>query len=99
MQIMAAVTWQPGAPFTLTEVELQAPAPDEVVVQIAGVGVCHTDIGARDGQTPFPLPGVVGHEVAGAGAVGLSAVLAAAVRETAAFLIATLGPASIQSLD
>ena len=38
MQILAALVQEVGAPFTLTEVELQEPAPDEVVVQIAGVG-------------------------------------------------------------
>jgi aryl-alcohol dehydrogenase len=65
MQISAAVVQEVGAPFTLTEVELQEPAPDEVVVQIAGAGICHTDIAVQHGHLPFPLPGVLGHEGSG----------------------------------
>lgn len=49
----------------MTEAELQPPAADEVLVQIAGVGICHTDIAIRDGHLPFPLPGVLGHEGSG----------------------------------
>ncbi|MDT5126666.1 MAG: aryl-alcohol dehydrogenase, partial [Mycobacterium sp.] len=65
MQISAAVVQEIGAPFTLTEVELQDPAPDEVVVEIAGAGICHTDIAVQHGHLPFPLPGVLGHEGSG----------------------------------
>jgi len=41
--------------------------PDEVIVEVAGCGVCHTDIGfAIDGvPTRHPLPLVLGHEIAG----------------------------------
>ena len=65
MQISAAVVAEVGAPFALTEVDLQDPAPDEVLVQIAGAGVCHTDIAVKEGHLPFPLPGVLGHEGSG----------------------------------
>jgi aryl-alcohol dehydrogenase len=65
MHISAAVVQEVGAPFTLAEVELQDPAPDEVVVQIAGAGICHTDIAVKEGHLPFPLPGVLGHEGSG----------------------------------
>jgi aryl-alcohol dehydrogenase len=65
MQISAAVVQEVGAPFALTEVELQEPAPDEVVVEIAGAGICHTDIAVQHGHLPFPLPGVLGHEGSG----------------------------------
>jgi aryl-alcohol dehydrogenase len=65
MQISAAVVQEVGGPFALTEVELQDPAPDEVVVQIAGAGICHTDIAVQHGHLPFPLPGVLGHEGSG----------------------------------
>ncbi|MFZ0226618.1 MAG: NAD(P)-dependent alcohol dehydrogenase [Mycobacterium sp.] len=65
MQISAAVAHEVGAPFTLTEVDLEDPAPDEVLVQIAGVGICHTDIAVKEGHLPFPLPGVLGHEGSG----------------------------------
>ena len=65
MQISAAVVKEVGAPFTLTDIDLQEPAPDEVVVQIAGAGICHTDIAVQHGHMPFPLPGVLGHEGSG----------------------------------
>src|ERR1700729_71003 len=65
MQISAAVAHGVWAPFTLAEVDLQDPAPDEVLVQIAGVGICHTDIAVKEGHLPFPLPGVLGHEGSG----------------------------------
>ena len=65
MQISAAVVQEVGAPFVLTEVELEDPAPGEVVVEIAGAGVCHTDIAVQHGHLPFPLPGVLGHEGSG----------------------------------
>ncbi len=43
------------------------PAADEVIVQVAGCGVCHTDVGfAYDGvPTRHPLPLVLGHEICG----------------------------------
>jgi aryl-alcohol dehydrogenase len=65
MQISAALVQEVGAPFTLAEVDLDEPAPDEVLVQIAGVGICHTDIAVKEGHLPFPLPGVLGHEGSG----------------------------------
>jgi aryl-alcohol dehydrogenase len=65
MQISAAVVQEVGGPFTLTALELQDPAPDEVVVEIAGAGICHTDVAVKEGHLPFPLPGVLGHEGSG----------------------------------
>lgn len=46
--------------------ELQA-GPDEVLIEIAGCGVCHTDIGfIYDGvPTRHPLPLILGHEISG----------------------------------
>ena len=65
MQITAAVTASPGAAFTLESVELDAPRPDEILVRIKAVGVCHTDLVAREGAMPFSMPAVLGHEGAG----------------------------------
>jgi 6-hydroxycyclohex-1-ene-1-carbonyl-CoA dehydrogenase len=41
--------------------------PDDARVQVAGCGVCHTDISFYTGQvrTRHPLPLVLGHEIAG----------------------------------
>ena len=68
MQITAAIVREPGANFTLEAVELDEPRADEILVRIAAVGVCHTDLVARAGVMPFSMPAVLGHE--GAGIVG-----------------------------
>ena len=57
------------APGVFAERELpplQA-GPDEVVVEVAGCGLCHTDVGfAYDGvPTRHPLPLILGHEISG----------------------------------
>ncbi|MFF5013269.1 NAD(P)-dependent alcohol dehydrogenase [Streptomyces sp. NPDC001165] len=61
----AAVVESGGAPFTLTDVELDAPGPHEALVRMVAAGLCHTDLGVASGALPFPLPGVLGHEGAG----------------------------------
>ena len=48
MKITAAVTRESGADFVIEEIELEDPRDNEVLVRIVGVGVCHTDIAARD---------------------------------------------------
>jgi 6-hydroxycyclohex-1-ene-1-carbonyl-CoA dehydrogenase len=55
------------APMKLEEFEPAAPSADEVIVQIAGCGVCHTDLGYYyDGvRTNQPLPLTLGHEISG----------------------------------
>jgi 6-hydroxycyclohex-1-ene-1-carbonyl-CoA dehydrogenase len=56
----------PKAPMA-RESFLAAPAKGEVVVAIAGCGVCHTDLGyLYDGvRTNQPLPLALGHEISG----------------------------------
>jgi len=43
------------------------PGPHEVVVAVAGCGLCHTDVGFAHGgvATSHPLPLILGHEIAG----------------------------------
>ncbi|MCA8348469.1 NAD(P)-dependent alcohol dehydrogenase [Burkholderia cepacia] len=65
MKIVAAVTHAPNAPFSLESIELDEPRTDEVLVRIAGSGVCHTDLVAQEGYFPMTLPAVFGHEGAG----------------------------------
>ncbi len=56
-----------GTPLELQDVPLPEPAPGEVLIRVAGCGVCHTDIGFwRDGvRTRRPLPLTLGHEISG----------------------------------
>jgi aryl-alcohol dehydrogenase/geraniol dehydrogenase (NAD+) len=60
----AAVLRNVGAPFAVEKIEVGEPRADEVLVEMAGVGICHTDIACRDGF-PVPLPIVLGHEGSG----------------------------------
>lgn len=48
------------------------PGDDEVVIEVAGCGICHTDVGFAAGGVPtrHPLPLVLGHEIAGRVAKG-----------------------------
>jgi 6-hydroxycyclohex-1-ene-1-carbonyl-CoA dehydrogenase len=56
-----------GEPFEEEAFETPAPAPDEVVIEVAGCGVCHTDLGYYyDGiRTKRELPLTLGHEISG----------------------------------
>ena len=65
MKIDAAVVSKEGGAFEIEPLLLGEPQPDEIVVRIAGVGVCHTDLVCRDQYFPVPLPCVFGHEGSG----------------------------------
>jgi 6-hydroxycyclohex-1-ene-1-carbonyl-CoA dehydrogenase len=58
---------EPGRPLARHELLPLDPGPEEVVVEVAGCGVCHTDVSfAVDGvPTRHPLPLVLGHEISG----------------------------------
>jgi len=62
IQLVAA-----GAPLEIRDVPMPTPRPEEVLVRVAGCGVCHTDIGFwKDGvPTRAPLPLTLGHEISG----------------------------------
>jgi len=57
----------PSAPLELRELPLPEPGENDVVVRVAGCGVCHTDIGFwKDGvATRHPPPITLGHEISG----------------------------------
>jgi Zn-dependent alcohol dehydrogenases, class III len=61
----AAVVREKGGRFAIETVTLEEPRPHEVLVRIAGVGMCHTDLVVRDQYFPTPLPAVLGHEGSG----------------------------------
>jgi len=65
MQTVAAVAREPKGDFSIESVDVEAPRAGEVLVRIAGVGLCHTDLIFRDQFVPYPLPAVLGHEGAG----------------------------------
>jgi aryl-alcohol dehydrogenase len=65
MKIKAAVVREAKGPFVIEEVELEEPRANEVLVRIVSTGLCHTDLVARMGFLPMPIPAVLGHEGAG----------------------------------
>ncbi len=56
-----------GEPFAKQECTFETPAAGEVTVEVAGCGVCHTDLGfLYDGvRTNHELPLTLGHEISG----------------------------------
>ena len=66
MEIKAAVIYEQSGKFIIDQLQLSEPNNDEVLVKVAAVGICHTDLAGRDGHLPIPPPpSVFGHEGAG----------------------------------
>lgn len=65
MKADAAVLRSAGDSFQLEGVHLDEPGCGEILVRIAGTGICHTDLLGRAGLLGVPLPAVLGHEGAG----------------------------------
>ncbi|WP_328470474.1 NAD(P)-dependent alcohol dehydrogenase [Actinoplanes sp. NBC_00393] len=63
MRAVAALVESPGGPFTLRDVEIEPPRPDEILVRITAAGICHTDLIMRRNWPLLPM--VFGHEGAG----------------------------------
>lgn len=73
MQTDAAVLYDMGKPapyadsrpLQIERIELDNPGPGEVLVEMVGAGLCHSDLSVIDGSRPRPMPMVLGHEAAG----------------------------------
>ncbi len=64
----AAVCEAFGKPLVLSEGPAPSPGPREVLIRVAGCGVCHSDLHLVDGDWKdwgTPLPIIPGHEVTG----------------------------------
>ncbi|MFC9057180.1 NAD(P)-dependent alcohol dehydrogenase [Streptomyces sp. NPDC057074] len=64
MKTIAALSTGPDEPFTLAELDIDEPRPDELLVRIEAVGLCHTDL-ATKAMFPDGVAVVLGHEGAG----------------------------------
>ena len=53
--INAAVLRAPDAPYAIEQVRLRDPGPGEVLVKIAGAGMCHTDLLGRSDLVGKPV--------------------------------------------
>jgi len=65
MRVRAAVARDGHKELAIEELELTGPGPDDIVVRMAGCGLCHTDVKALEGGMGVPKPIVLGHEGAG----------------------------------
>jgi len=73
MKTKAAVLYETGAPqpyaeslpLVVDEIDLDGPGTGEVLVEIVGAGLCHSDLSVVDGSRPRPLPMILGHEASG----------------------------------
>jgi len=73
MRMTAAVMYEQGLhapfvqsrPFHVQEVELDNPGHDELLVEVRGAGLCHSDLTTLEGMRKRPMPIVGGHEGAG----------------------------------
>jgi propanol-preferring alcohol dehydrogenase len=66
MKAVQLVDW--GAEPQLRDVDVREPGPGEVLVRVAGAGLCHSDLHVMDwpaGTFRWQLPMTLGHEVAG----------------------------------
>lgn len=73
MKMKAAVLREIGAPrpyaasepIRIEEIELEPPREGELLVRIAGGGLCHSDLSIVNGARARPMPLVLGHEGSG----------------------------------
>ncbi len=65
MQTKAAILWETNKPWSVEDIELDAPKAGEVRVKLAASGMCHSDEHLVTGDLPFALPIIGGHEGAG----------------------------------
>lgn len=56
--------YERSRPLSIEEVELDGPGHGEILVRIHAAGLCHSDLSAINGDRPWPLPIVLGHEAA-----------------------------------
>jgi alcohol dehydrogenase len=73
MRTRAAVLYESGkpapyassTPLVIEDLELDPPGSGEVLVELVGAGLCHSDLSVIDGSRPRPVPMVLGHEASG----------------------------------
>ncbi|MGE3384877.1 MAG: zinc-dependent alcohol dehydrogenase family protein [Pyrinomonadaceae bacterium] len=73
MRTRAAILYEMGKPYPyaeslplrVAEIDLAPPGKNEVLVEVAAAGLCHSDLSVIDGSRPRVMPMVIGHEAAG----------------------------------
>lgn len=65
MRTKAVVAYSGNSQFQYEDIDVDEPREDEILVQVAGVGLCHTDLVFSSGAAEYPFPAVFGHEGSG----------------------------------
>ena len=66
MNAIRLTAWE--EPARVIDVPVPEPGPGQVLVRVAGAGLCHSDLHLMQwpaGSLPYELPFTLGHEVAG----------------------------------
>jgi len=63
--VKAALINTIATPYELADVEVGSPTGREVLVEVKGSGLCHSDLHLADNDYGMPLPLMLGHEIAG----------------------------------
>lgn len=61
----AAVLQETNGRFSIEDVQLTKPLPNEVLIRTVATGICHSDLSMVEGKVFIPHPIVLGHETAG----------------------------------
>ncbi len=62
---MRAIVYDGSTTELIDGIELAAPGPRDVIVDVAAAGLCQSDLSFMAGLYPVPSPAVCGHEAAG----------------------------------
>ena len=65
MKMERPMPYAESLPLEIQELELAGPAKDEVLVEVKGAGLCHSDLSVINGSRPRQTPMVLGHEASG----------------------------------
>jgi Zn-dependent alcohol dehydrogenase len=67
-----AILWERGGAWSVQDIEFDPAKAGEVLVQLGGSGLCHSDEHVLTGDLPWPLPMIGGREGAGTGSIALA---------------------------
>jgi S-(hydroxymethyl)glutathione dehydrogenase / alcohol dehydrogenase len=79
MKFQACVLHARNKALELETVEIGGLQPHDVLVRVRASGLCHSDLEVIEGTLNFPMPIVLGHEVAGVVEAIGSAVMAVSI--------------------
>ena len=59
------IPYADSRPLEIEELDLEGPGKGEVLVEVKGAGLCHSDLSVINGSRPRQMPMVLGHEASG----------------------------------